>query len=356
MHAPDTYRFFDQRVRLNAPPSVRAAWNLLYGAMADPDLAPATREHRVDVAADGVLTVNGQMRDPGPGSIMARLQEVVQNDILTSVTSHLLWHGAVWRIDGRALLVVADSGCGKTTLSLRHRVCGGEVWSDEAGGWDLATGGLRAWPRAMAVRPDSLALAGMAGHPPPTLDLDERKHIVPVDAASGETSLALAGVALLEWPVDPSHRESEGWHTAEFEVPGRDRGWINAWRVQCPSWQVLPHPDGPPWWRIRCPTPVSAGQVAAALHGVGARYGGWHDGPRRRPDFQQSPVMSALAGADRVSALLAHTLNGRALSMVIGEGRVWAAARLAMVDVPGCRIVPGELDATYRMLVEAVRR
>jgi len=161
MHAPDTYRFFDQRVRLNAPPSVRAAWNLLYGAMADPDLAPATREHRVDVAADGGLAVNGRMRDPGPGSIMARLQEVVQNDILTSVTSHLLWHGAVWRIDGRALLVVADSGCGKTTLSLRHQVCGGEVWSDEAGGWDLATGGLRAWPRAMAVRPDSLACLWM---------------------------------------------------------------------------------------------------------------------------------------------------------------------------------------------------
>ncbi len=356
MHAAEGYRMFDQRVLLRAPPPVRDAWDLLYGAMTDPDPSTVAHQRRIEVTADGVVVVDGVARGTGAGPVMARLQEVVQAEILASVVSHLLWHGAVWRIDGKALLVVGDSGCGKTTLSLQHRVSGGAVLSDEAGGWDLQTGGLRPWPRAMAVRPDSLALVGMARDHLPMLDLDEQKIVIPVSDPESMKTLWPGGVVLLEWPEDVACHDSHGARIVEVAVPGRDRSWINAWRVTCPDWEVLPHPDGPPWWRIRSSSAPAPDQVATALRQAGARYGGWHDRPCRRPDFRVAPVVQSLHGDDLAAALLAHTLNGQSLVAAFGEARVWESARQAVHGVPGFRVVPGEVTATHRRLVEAVSR
>lgn len=355
MHASEAYRMYDRRIWLHAPPQVRHAWDLLYGAMTDPDRSAVLHDVRIEVTADGLVSVDGIARCPAHGPVMARLQEVVQDEILPAVTSHLLWHGAVWRIDGKALLVVADSGCGKTTLSLRHLTGGGEVWSDEACGWELDAGGWCPWPRAMAVRPDSLALVGVGQNHLPFLDLDERKHVIPVSGRGNVAALSPGGIVLLAWAEDGMCREEHGSHIVEVSVPGRDRSWINTWRATQPGWEVLPHPDGTPWWRIRSREAVTADRVAVALREAGARFGGWHGWPCRRPDFRAVPETRALNGDALAGALLAHTLNGRALAAVIGEACVWQAARRAVDGVPGCLVVPGELAATHRLLVEAVR-
>jgi hypothetical protein len=207
----------------------------------------------------------------------------------------------------------------------------------------------------MAVRPDSMVLAGLVPANLPQLALDELKYIVPCAGQGTSAPLPLDVVALLVWPDDCDESGPGTLRMIDVAVPGRDRGWINTWRVRYPDWQVIPHPDGPPWWRIRSAEHLTPERIASALQEAGARYGGWHERSCRRPDFRAAPTALEIDADAMAMALLAHTFNGHAVAAAIGEHGVWEAVQRAVFGVRTMRVVPGCLDATHRLLVEAVR-
>jgi len=80
--------------------------------------------------------------------------------LIGRVRSHFLVHaGAVaWR--GQGLILVADAANGKTTLVLELLQRGFSFLSDEMGALSRADGRLHAFPRALRLRPDTLARVG----------------------------------------------------------------------------------------------------------------------------------------------------------------------------------------------------
>lgn len=85
-----------------------------------------------------------------------------------NVRSHLLFHAAVLADADGAILIVAPSMHGKTTLTLELLRRGFAFLSDEMAALSLKTGWVEPFPRALAIRTGSLKRAGFPSPPPET--------------------------------------------------------------------------------------------------------------------------------------------------------------------------------------------
>lgn len=75
---------------------------------------------------------------------------------------HLLLHASSVERDGRALLMTGESGAGKSTLSVLLAAAGWRLMGDEFALLDLDTGTLRAFPRPVSLKNESVAAAEQA--------------------------------------------------------------------------------------------------------------------------------------------------------------------------------------------------
>jgi len=85
----------------------------------------------------------------------------VLNTVQTSVRSHMLIHAGAVARRGRGLIIGADSWHGKTTMVVELVRRGAHFLSDEIAAIGRADGRVHAYPRALGVRPGTLARLGL---------------------------------------------------------------------------------------------------------------------------------------------------------------------------------------------------
>lgn len=339
------YRLIDRTVAVSLPEDIHAGWDLLYGKLRRPPTEVAEVHLAVEACdGDGVTVRMGDRAWTVPRThVLMYLQSIVQNQLLPASVSCLLWHGALWEVGGRGLLLLAESGTGKTTLSLAHLADGGRVLSDELAIRDVSTGLLRGWPRAMAARPDSLGLCGIDDRYP-RLRLDEEKVLVPLpDAGDEDNALPLAAVVFLEWDADPQARGD----VVEIRVEAVSGAWRGALRETYPGIIVEPHPDGGPWWRCHGAVDlVKPADLPQFLADHGAVLSGFHDGAFRRPSYAGAARCEALVRESAAARALPHLINRHALARATSPLNVMGHVHAMLREAPCWRCVPGELKTT----------
>lgn len=100
-------------------------------------------------AAAGVRAIScgstRQLAAPGAGETLA--EELIFTEIVTRVSTHWLLHAAALAGPHGGVLIVGESGAGKTTLALALSRQGYQWLSDEVAAIDRTTGLLESFPR-----------------------------------------------------------------------------------------------------------------------------------------------------------------------------------------------------------------
>ncbi len=345
---PLVYRFFDRTIALALPLEVQAEWDLLYGAF---------REERDAVTGDEAVCVepeggnvfrweaDGGVRRITRDRVMLNLQDYIQNTLLPSVQSHLLFHAALWGIEGQGMMVAGASGTGKTTLTLQEWHHGGVVFSDEIAAWSPARRMIDSFPRALAVRPDSLALVGVT-HRLPRLMLDEEKALVVLPEALRDLCVSLSFAVLLDWVPEPGGAD----HVVELAVVADHDRWVSQVRVLGGKVVVQPHPDGGGWWRIRADRVLSSAAIEAAVRSAGAVITGWRRGGWRMPPRSGPPVVEALERRWMAERLLGEVINARSWAGRHGAASLMAEVGKMLQGVTCLSCIPGDLPTTRARL------
>jgi len=87
-----------------------------------------------------------------PSLLTSLAHGIILRHTLAQIRSHLLFHAAALSRNGKGIIVAADSGCGKTTLTLALVRQGFQCLSDETAALDLSNGELAPYPRSLWVR------------------------------------------------------------------------------------------------------------------------------------------------------------------------------------------------------------
>jgi hypothetical protein len=343
------YQFYDVLLELSLPKRLASDWRVLYGAFESKNIGRPNL-HIVCEEDDGDLTVfviNGKRYSWPNQHVMMWLQDVVQNTILPSVRSHLLWHGALWSCEGQGVMILGASGIGKTTLSMAERYAGGVVWSDEIAAWSMAEHAMVPFPRGFAARLRTYELMGM--EPEGTrLHLDEEKRVVPPLIVDQWKRIPLAAVCVMEWPQDPA--AMSGADVCEFRVLSSNPAWSADLGRELGGARLMPHPDGDQWWRCEMPQAISAHDMTLRLQAHEATLTHFHHGARRRPDYQAAPEWKVVPTEVVIGMALGELVNGRHMLDVHGPARMMAAIREVFRDVPCIHCVPGRLEETRQFI------
>jgi hypothetical protein len=86
------------------------------------------------------------------------LHALVFNALFTQIKSHYIFHGAALSFDGQGIIICADSGFGKTTLTLQLVQQGFKFLSDEIAALGCQDGLLYPFPRGLHIRQNTLNL------------------------------------------------------------------------------------------------------------------------------------------------------------------------------------------------------
>ncbi len=345
------YSFFDRHLECVFPGNIADKWDLLYGRFrTSPDGDPHLRVVvRGADAGPYALSINDVTQPVPEEHVMLRLQDMVQNHVLPAVRSHVLWHAALWSVEGRGLMILGAAGLGKTTLSLAHHLAGGRVLSDEIAAWHPETSLMSAFPRALAVRPDSLAvLDDRRAHR--RVMLDEEKALVPLPDEALSVAIPLSVVCMLERPADAAAEASES--VFEMQVRAPDEAWRDALRICWPEAQLMPHPDGEDWWRGRYTGRLRLRALEEAVRRSEAVLEGFHRGARRQSSFAGPPVIEEMDSGAAAGMALAEMINGRTWGDQTGALRLMAMVRTALRPARCIRCVPGRLEETHPAILQ----
>ena len=113
---------------------------------------------------------------------------------------HLLLHASSVERDGRALLMTGESGAGKSTLSVLLAARGWRFMGDEFALLDLDTGEVRAFPRPVSLKNESIAVGraawpdAVAGPPLRATPKGDVRHLAP----------SAAVIAAMDEPARPA--------------------------------------------------------------------------------------------------------------------------------------------------------
>ena len=100
----------------------------------------------------GIATKDYCYRVESPARLPSLAYGIISRNTLTRVRSHLLFHAAALSWCGKGVILAADSGCGKTTLTLALVRHGFKFLSDEVAALALKNGELVPYPRSLSVR------------------------------------------------------------------------------------------------------------------------------------------------------------------------------------------------------------
>lgn len=95
-----------------------------------------------------------------PALVEGFTYEQILMELMSRVQSHILIHAGVVERDQQALLIVAESGFGKTTLTLELVRRGFRFLSDEFAAINRQNGQVYPCPRSLRIRPQTLELIG----------------------------------------------------------------------------------------------------------------------------------------------------------------------------------------------------
>lgn len=340
----ERYVFFDRTIALTLPPDLTTQWDLLYGAFrAETEGAVDLRVSCSDTGGDmAELDVGGRTRSIPRETALLHLQDLVQNHVLPAVQSRLLWHGAAWQVNGRGVMILGESGLGKTTLSLAEQLDGGRVLSDELAVWNPESSLLESFPRSMAVRPHSLRLLD-CNDSYPHLIIDEEKAMVPLKATR-TAGIRVGGLCILNWPEDEDARA--GGFYGEFRVVSPTTHWRERLLASGEAITLAPHPDGQSWWRYHAPERISVQTLESVVRESGGLVTDYHPGARRMPDHEAPPRWTPLDGREAAEAALAYLINARIWTTGIGPARLMGMVRALTQRVKCARCVPGRVSHT----------
>lgn len=135
-----------------------------------------------------------------PAEALAHLLWHVNRSVVIRSAGYVLLHAAVASLDGRAVLLPAPSGAGKTTLVAGLVLSGMAYLSDEIAAIDPATGLVHPYAKPLTIHRGSFGtLAPMAPeHPPETGNwVAGQWHVAPTDIRSGAVGLPCRPAAVI---------------------------------------------------------------------------------------------------------------------------------------------------------------
>lgn len=88
--------------------------------------------------------------------------EVILSQALSRVTTHYLIHAAVVSLNNKGVIIVAESGHGKTTLSIKLMLSGFKFLTDEIAALGRFDRLIQPFPRSLRVKPGTLELLGLS--------------------------------------------------------------------------------------------------------------------------------------------------------------------------------------------------
>ena len=347
--SPRHYTFFDVTVSVTLPETIQQQWDLIYGNFrAAPVVASVPLELKTTSQGRAILRFGNEEKEIVLSSALVHLQDIVQNRLLSSTMSHFLFHGACWNIGGSGLVILAESGTGKSTLSLFHKRHGGDVLSDEIAAWDPQAKMLRPFPRSLAVRPHSLEVCRVENEYS-RLYIDEEKALIPLEASSHPPDgFPVGGVVILEGERDVVVGD---FHVFELSVVSSDDTWRTSLLHTYDGMTITKHPDEITWWRCQSPVRIKSKDLQIHLEKSGAVLTGYHHGAYRAPDYSKSPIVKVMDCAEASESMLAHLINAQALTAKSSPVQIMGEVRSMLQGVPCIRCIPGEIEATVHALM-----
>ena len=155
-----TYRFFDQDIEICSDNKetieLMDSMYKRFNVKAGKKYAQSTRYEVLTSSLPGkksVIRTNGYCREIEHAAYVPSIAHgIIMRQTLSKVRSHLLFHAAALSNHNRGIIIVADSGCGKTTLTLALMTRGFRFLSDEIAALSLSDGQLVPYYRCLWIR------------------------------------------------------------------------------------------------------------------------------------------------------------------------------------------------------------
>lgn len=152
------YQFFDQTFELHSDHvDTLTVMDALFRGFAVTDIENDDEILRYEVltkmgSSAGIVTKECCYLVEQPTRLPSLAPGIILHNTLTQICSHLLFHAAALSYRDKGIILAADSGCGKTTLTLALVRQGFKFLSDEVAALALKSGELVPYPRSLLVR------------------------------------------------------------------------------------------------------------------------------------------------------------------------------------------------------------
>ena len=188
------YKFFDQQVELRSDHAdTLTLMDVMFRRFTMIDNVGETLKYEVLTNVGkraGILTKDYCYIVEQPTRLSSLAHGIILRNTLARIRSHLLFHAAALSYHGKGVILAADSGCGKTTLTLALVQQGFKFLSDEAAALGLNDGMLTPYPRSLLLRMGTLKLFQQKGWELPShqiaLKTDDRMAIYFSSALLGD--------------------------------------------------------------------------------------------------------------------------------------------------------------------------
>jgi hypothetical protein len=159
------YKFFDQEIELRSDHAdTLTLMDVMFRRFAVNDGDTVRYEVLTDVGGRaGIITKDYCYIIEDPTRLPSLAHGIILRNTLARIRSHLLFHAAALSYHGKGVILAADSGCGKTTLTLALVRQGFKFLSDEAAALGLNDGELTPYPRSLLVRMGTLKVFQQRG-------------------------------------------------------------------------------------------------------------------------------------------------------------------------------------------------
>jgi hypothetical protein len=137
-------------------------------------------------------------------------------------------HASAVEVDDRALVFIAPSGGGKSTMAMHLQHLGHRVICDDICAVELADGKARVWPGLRNLKLWRASLEAIDAAPdglePVLGDLD--KYLYPISTSADDRAFELAAVVMLEWGDTPELTPLPGAAAAGALIANTFRGQL----------------------------------------------------------------------------------------------------------------------------------
>jgi len=161
------YKFFDQAFELRSDhANTLTLMDVMFRRFAVTKNDGETHQYEVLTNVGGqaaIITKDYCYRVEQPARLPSLAHGIIMRNIFTRIRSHLLFHAAALSYHGKGVIIAADSGCGKTTLTLALVRQGFKFLSDDVAALELNNGKLTPYPRCLLVRLGTLKVFQQRG-------------------------------------------------------------------------------------------------------------------------------------------------------------------------------------------------